>query len=131
MNTAHFKFTECFLVKRSLDILKRDLPEESQIAAVLNFDDNYVLERKHDALDGVCVITGPILGFHIFINRGMTRKYIGELVDFNGTLIHPNVTGYKLQELVDGSSFTNLLVDINGMRKEIGAFLSPLKEATS
>lgn len=108
-----FDFTNIHLVEKSKKILEKDLTEDALITAVLSFNEESVYNRNASSLDGLVVITGPILAVHVFINRGLGRKYLGVLPDVDGVLTPPNVAEEKSLRIVRSNEFHEFIFDIN------------------
>lgn len=108
-----FDFSNINLVEKSKKILERNLNEEQEISAVLSFNEDSVYNRKASSLEGVIVITGPVMAVHVFINRGMGRKYLGVLPDIDGVLSPPNAGEEKSLQIIRSNEFHELIFDIN------------------
>lgn len=110
----NYLLKECKLSEKAFTKVLAELPLGVEVAACFNFTDNRVslYDRKGTELEGLIVVTGPLLGIHAFINRGMTRKYIGEFTFANGVLSAPEPEGHKNMAFVASEPFQALVEDV-------------------
>lgn len=67
------------LTDKTRAFFERELPTKDAIVAVMSFSEAPVYTTSTRRLEGVLVLTGPVVQTHVFTNAGLTRKFRGTL----------------------------------------------------
>ena len=86
------------LTEKDRRFFARELPTQDNIVAVMAFSEASVYSNSPKRLDGVLVITGPVVQTHVFTNVGLTRKYRGTMVQGEQLpRLGPDVSKYVIE----------------------------------
>lgn len=73
-----FRFSQAVLDKKAQQKIESKVSQFGEIGAIITFT-NASVYLTEQLFSGNIVLTGPSLAYHLFVNRGLTKKYIGEL----------------------------------------------------